>query len=269
VYPAHKEKQNKLKTTKMANNPSTRLLIPCFAIALLICFSFRVSIMAGPPFRTDDPDPVDYHHWEFYGASQIASDRDGVFGTAPHVEINYGIFHETQLHMIFPFSFNYPHTGASAYGPGDIELGLKYRFFNETSSAPQIGIFPLFEIPTGNSAKGLGAGNAQIFFPLWIQKSWGPWTMYGGGGYMVTIKEKQANSLFIGLEGQRDFSKKLTVGAEVFSNSFPSESSENEVAFIIGATVNFSDNHHCLFSAGRDLVARNNLFFYAAYQITK
>jgi hypothetical protein len=37
----------------------------------LICSLFMSSeAMAGPPYRTDDPEPVDYQHWEFYTFSQ-------------------------------------------------------------------------------------------------------------------------------------------------------------------------------------------------------
>ena len=239
-----------------------------FIAPLLVCFFSFIPIMAGPPFHTDDPEPVDYHHWEFYGASQITSDKDGVFGTAPHVEINFGNFHETQIHMIIPLSFNHPRTGNYAFGPGDIEIGLKYRFVKETSFVPQIGIFPLIEIPAGKAAKGLGAGTVQFFLPLWLQKSWGSWTTYGGGGYLVDITSYPENSWFIGWEGQHDISEILTIGAEVFSTLFPSKSSENEVGFNLGAIVNFSDNHHILFSAGRDIVGHNDVFLYAAYQLT-
>jgi hypothetical protein len=224
--------------------------------------------MAGPPFRTDDPEPVDYHHWEFYGASQITSDQDGVSGTAPHGEINFGIFRETQIHLIIPLSFARPRTGNGAYGPGDVELGLKYRFVNETPFIPQIGTFPLIEIPSGNAAKGLGAGFVQVFLPLWLQKSWGSWTTYGGGGYLVNITPNPANSVFLGWEGQHDISEFLTIGAEAFSTLFPSKSSENEAGFTIGAIVNFSDKHHVLLSAGRDIVGHRDLLVYAAYQYT-
>jgi hypothetical protein len=249
-------------------NPSNLSLTRYFTFAFLSCLSFPVFIMAGPPFRTDDPEPVDVHHGEFYGASQITSTLEGIYGTAPHAEINYGIFPETQIHVIVPLSFNYPRIGNSTYGPGDIELGLKYRFVNESSSMPQIGVFPLIEIPMGNSQKKLGAGNTQLFFPVWVQKSWGSWSTYGGGGYLVTIRKSPANSLFIGWEGQRDFSKSLTIGAEVFGTSIPYESSENEAGFNIGTMVNLNDNHHLLLSAGRDIVGFNDLFLYAAYQYT-
>jgi hypothetical protein len=253
-----------METNSVSNQSHGRYLI----FALLVCFSSTFPTMAGPPFHTDDPEPVDYHHWEFYGASQITRDQEGVSGTAPHVEINFGIFHETQIHMIIPLTFNHPRAGNPAYGLGDMEIGLKYRFVNETSFIPQIGIFPLIEIPTGNAETNLGHGNAQLFFPIWLQKSWGSWTTYGGGGYLFDMRPAPANSWSIGWEGQHDVSEILTLGAEVFSALFQSESSENEVGFNIGAIVNFNENHHVLFSAGRDIVGQNDLFLYAAYQYT-
>lgn len=38
----------------------------------------------------------------------------------------------------------------------------KYRFVEETKTRPQIGVFPMFELPTGNSARGLGNGGHSI-----------------------------------------------------------------------------------------------------------
>lgn len=246
-----------------------KLIFPVrfFIYAILVLYFFPYSIIAGPPFRTDDPEPVEYHHWEFYCASQITVTPNDFSGTLPEIEINYGIFPETQMHVIVPFSINHPFAGNSAYGQGDIELGLKYRFMKETSSTPQFGIFPLIELPAGNAEKGLGPGKTQVFFPLWFQKSWGKWTTYGGGGCLVTLMSDPANSWFIGWEGQHDFSEVFTAGAEVFSAIVPSESPENEVGFTIGVIVNLSDNHHFLFSAGRDIAGHNDLSLYAAYQL--
>lgn len=45
---------------------------------------------AGPPFVTDDPEPVEHDHWEIYLASQDQHDSNGWTGTAPHLEVNYG-----------------------------------------------------------------------------------------------------------------------------------------------------------------------------------
>ena len=45
------------------------------------------SVYAGPPYLTDDPEPVDYQHWEVYIGSQFSKDLDGWSGTAPHFEV--------------------------------------------------------------------------------------------------------------------------------------------------------------------------------------
>src|ERR1700722_16935603 len=59
-------------------------------------------VSAGPPFLTDDPQPVDLGHWEFYLASQWSLANHSGTGTAPHVEVNYGALPELQLHAIVP-----------------------------------------------------------------------------------------------------------------------------------------------------------------------
>lgn len=41
------------------------------------------ALFAGPPFRTDNPEPVDYQHWEFYTAIQYQNHRGGL-PAGPH-----------------------------------------------------------------------------------------------------------------------------------------------------------------------------------------
>jgi hypothetical protein len=112
---------------------------------------------------TDDPEPVEYQHWEIYLASQSAHDADGWSGTAPHLEVNYGAIANLQLHLIVPLSYARPTSGAHAYGLGDVEVGAKYRFIEETTWRPQLGVFPLVEMPTGDSDQELGGGHVQVF----------------------------------------------------------------------------------------------------------
>jgi hypothetical protein len=107
--------------------------------------------------------------------------------------------------------------GPSALGLGDIETGIKYRFVQETMRRPQIGTFVMFELPTGSYAKGLGVGKTWYKVPLWVQKSFGPWTTYGGGGEtLFNHVDGYRNFPFAGWLVQRDIGKKLTLGSEVF-----------------------------------------------------
>ncbi len=220
---------------------------------------------AGPPFITDDPETVEYRHWEFYVASTYAKEKDGQSGTAPHFEINYGVWPNVQLHMIAPFAYAKPDDGSTQYGFGDLELGVKVRFIQETDTIPMVGIFPLIEVPTGDNSRGLGNGQAQIFLPVWLQKSWGPWTTYGGGGYWRNPGNGNRDYWFFGWEGQRDLSKWLTVGGEVFYNTARTEDGTYALHFNVGAIINFTDEHHFIFSAGRDIHGDNLFSAYAAY----
>src|SRR5665213_173600 len=64
--------------------------------------------MAGPPFITDDPEPVDLGHWEVYGFSAGASGHGDTTGLGPSVEVNYGAAPGLQLHVIGGMAYDSP-----------------------------------------------------------------------------------------------------------------------------------------------------------------
>ena len=45
---------------------------------------------AGPPFRTDDPEPVELHHFEINVFSQGTQTNVGWSAILPALEANYG-----------------------------------------------------------------------------------------------------------------------------------------------------------------------------------
>ncbi len=52
---------------------------------VVLLLAEALSTWAGPPFFTDDPDVVEYRHWQFYLATQeVKHQKDGWSGTAPH-----------------------------------------------------------------------------------------------------------------------------------------------------------------------------------------
>ena len=120
-----------------------------------------------------------------------------------------------QLHIVAPLGYVRT-SGGTHYGYSDTEIGVKYRFVEETETMPQIGSFPLIEIPTGNENEQLGNGEIQVYFPLWIQKSWGKFTSYGGGGVWYNPGPNRKNWTFTGWEIQYDFSEFITLGSEIY-----------------------------------------------------
>jgi hypothetical protein len=224
--------------------------------------------MAGPPFTTDDPEPVEYRHWESYLASQHAKTSGDWSGTAPHVEVNYGVIPDVMVHVITPFVYDAPSQGAHHYGYGDTELGVKVRFIQETQSAPQVGVFPQLEIPTGDADRGLGTGRLQTFLPLWAQKSFGPWTMYGGGGYGINPGRGSRDWTFLGLVTQCQVRKDVMIGTEFFHHTATQEGGRADTAFNLGTVIDFGDQYHLLFSAGRSIDGPTEFQAYVAFQIT-
>lgn len=225
----------------------------------------------GPPFRTDDPEAVEYTHAEFYLFYQQTLAGDGRSGVLPGFEFNYGIHENVQLHLITPYAFNTPSGQSATHGYGDTELGIKWQFNEETETTPMVGIFPLVEIPTGNSDKGLGNGSSQIFLPVWLQKKWGSFQTYGGGGYWINNGTDNKNYWFVGWQAQYEFSEHLTLGGEIFHNSAPVIGEKSSTGFNIGGFYNLDEHNHLLFSAGKGLqnaAQTNRVSTYLAYQYT-
>lgn len=235
---------------------------------LAMCLLLAGSAQAGPPYSTDDPQPVDLQHWEAYVAATWNREGQGVGGDAPHAEVNYGAAPDLQLHMIVPLSYSRPPEGGSHYGVGDLEVGAKYRFVEETDGRPQVGIFPLVELPSGNASQGLGEGHVRAFLPIWLQKSIGKWTTYGGGGYWINPGEGNRNWWFAGWQAQVQLTPSFAPGAEIFTQSSQTLAGSAEARFNVGAILDFGEQHHLLVSAGRAFHGCGCSQAYLAYLLT-
>lgn len=229
---------------------------------------FEARAAAGPPYLTDDPEPVELHHWEFYLSLTGERDPDGSSGDFPHFEVNYGPLPELQLHVILPLSYARPSGGPTAWGFGDIEVGAKVRFVKETAGRPQVGTFPLLELPSGDVSRGLGAGEVRAFIPLWLQKSFGKWTTYGGGGYWINSGEGNRNWWFAGWQAQVQLTRSFAPGAELYYQSSAAEGAASQVRFNVGFVFDASEHHHILFSAGRAITGCDCSQGYLAYLLT-
>src|ERR1035441_8979449 len=79
--------------------PAARLTA---TLAVLIAIFATATAHAGPPFQTDDPDPVEYHHFEMYAFELSDSTGKNVGGTVlevPAYEVNYGAAPGLQPHL--------------------------------------------------------------------------------------------------------------------------------------------------------------------------
>jgi len=220
--------------------------------------------LAGPPFRTDDPIPVPYLHGELYLFSTGTVDATGTSGVGPAIEFNYGIFPDTQFHIVFPLAFDAPKGETSYAGYGDTEIGIKYRFVEQSQYIPDIGVFPLAEAPTGDDSKGLGNGKAQFYLPLWLQKDVGNWTVYGGAGYWINPGVGNRNWNFSGVLVQYNFSGSFFLGAELFHQTPSYVNGHTDTGLHIGGGIPVVKDTQILWScdAGNGLTAYKHFSYY-------
>lgn len=230
-------------------------------LIIILYFLCNQTSNAGPPFFTDDPQPVDLYHWEFYVSSINTLHPDVWSGTAPHIEVNYGLITNLQVHLLLPLNYNYTPHGTADFGYGNTEFGIKYCFIHETDNRPQIGIFPILEIPTIKNPE-FSNGKAQVFIPVWAQKSWSKLTTYGGLGYCINPGINNKNWIFTGWEIQVDISPGFMMGGELYYHTADANDSKSVTAFSIGGSVNFTQKFHLLFSAGHSLMNDNFLTSY-------
>lgn len=222
--------------------------------------------LAGPPFLTDDPVPVDYRHNEFYvfGTLDHADGASAI--TGPAIEYNRGIAPNTQFHIVLPYAWNVPAEGATATGLGDIELGIKYRFVNADDGSWQVGTFPMIELATGSARRGLGNGRTWYRLPLWVQKTAGSWTFDGGGGWIVNPAPGMYNASFGGALAQYTFDPRWTLGVELFRQNALAADQPGYTVLNAGGYLNFSKNFSLLFSAGGSVAgARHTVAYLGLY----
>ncbi len=99
----------------------------CIVLGVCSLAALGAGAWAGPPYLTDDPEPVAMHHWEAYTFHTRDRTRSTNTVSGPSVEVNNGVAPNTQLHLIVPDAY-FAGGGTSARGLGDIEVGIKYRF---------------------------------------------------------------------------------------------------------------------------------------------
>ena len=245
-----------------SNKP--RLLLP------LICatgLSMATSALAGPPYATDDPEPTDWHHTETYvfRSTQWSGDgRSGAYG----LDINYGAFRNVQLTAVLPVAYEKPSSGAFRSGLGNIELAAKFKVHDQTNGGWDVALFPKLSIPTRT---GFDENHFSLILPVWVQKDYGKWSVFGGGGCVLNRGDGSHDYCLGGLALSRQVTDKLRLGAEVFAQGSEARGEKATRAANIGLVYDLNDHYHLLLSAGPQKTLgerRSGTNLYVALQTT-
>lgn len=234
-------------------------------LASLLCLH---NAEASPPFITDSPEPTDYQEIEFYLFGTMDKGSDGTSFQLPAFEADWGFAPDWQFHAVIPVNVSQPQDGSAAAGQGDIETAVSYRFLSETKYRPQIAIAPAIEWAVGDADKGLGNGQTWFKVPLWMQKSWGSWTTYGGGGYVINSADDMRNYPFAGWVVQHDLNDRLSLAGELFMQSADSADSKSYALVNIGGSYKLNKHFDILASVGHSIAGEEHLVGYFGVHYT-
>jgi hypothetical protein len=131
--------------------------------------------------------------------------------------------------------------------------GVKYSFIQEDDNGwqPQVGIFPQIFIPVGSASRSTPTTG---LLPIWIQKSFGTWTTFGGSGYTNNPGAGNRNFIIYGWALQHQITDNLALGGEVFGQTRDSASDRASTAVGMAALYDFNDTWHLIGSVNTGIV---------------
>ena len=203
--------------------------------------------LAGPPFLTDDPEPVDNGHWEIYGPLIEVEGHGFDYAGEAGVELNYGAAPGLQLSANLPVAFAHD-AGRTRAGTGNLSLSVKCRFLHDEAAGLTAAFYPEVTLPTARH--GLGNDKLTGFLPLWVQKDSGPWSVFGGGGLALNPGRGNRNYWSGGIAITREVSTRLQLGIEAARQGADTVGGQSSTSLGIGATYRLRGPFRLLASGG-------------------
>jgi hypothetical protein len=207
---------------------------------------------AGPPYVTDDPEPTETGQFENYLYVQGTRAEGAFDAPGAGIEFNYGAFADTQLSWSVPLNPN-PGPGGMGIVWAPFGGGIKYRFLEEDENGwlPQASVFPQIFIPVGAASHSTPVTE---LLPIWLQKSFGEWTTFGGGGFVNNPGAGNRDYEIYGWALQRQVTNNLALGGELFGQTRSSEGIAASTAAGVAALYDFSDEWHLVGSVNTGTV---------------
>jgi hypothetical protein len=211
------------------------------ACGVVLAALIAAPAIAGPPFVSDDPEPTDRGHWEIYnfvGGTHVDGDTAGAGG----IDLNYGAAKDLQLTAVIPLAYD-----DRASGLGDIELAAKYKFLHQDKDGIDLALFP--RVFVASASRRFESGHTRLFLPLWGQRDFGKWSVFGGGGYEFNPGAGLKNDWQGGLGVTRQLSDRLTLGAEIYAQTADADDAKPFTGANLGLLLKLNE-HWSLLAAG-------------------
>lgn len=218
---------------------------------LFFCMAMTAGpALAGPPYVTDDPQPTDDGHYEIYLFENGTAARDGAGGEAG-IDFNYGAAPDLQLTAVLPLGYSAPAAGPGAVNLGTIELAAKYKFLHQDDFGLDASFFPRVFLPAGSPL--VGERHAALLLPLWLEKDWEPWSLFGGGGCQIDRGGASQDFCLFGAALTRQVLPDLQIGGELYHQTANTRGGRNATGMGAGVVYDLDEHYHLIASFGPGL----------------
>ena len=228
--------------------------------ACLLALATACPARAGPPYVTDDPEPTRTGGWENY-VFVSGTDTPGASAGQAGIELNYGAAANLQLSLTLPA--DYIAARGLRAGAGDFDAGIKYRLLHPPAGSwlPDAALFPALTVPT--DARGFSTGHAAAFVPLWLEKDFGRWSLFGGGGYDLNPGAGQKDYGLAGCALTRSFGDRLSLGLEAYHQTPATAGGSGATNIGLGTIYQVSRHWALMASGGPGLQSRSSAFYFS------
>lgn len=171
---------------------------------------------------------------------------------APLIDINYGVTDLDQIKFEIPVFISDPADGGTEGGFGNMVVGYKFRFLDESAAPLSISLYPQVELPTG--ARRLGANRKPAYLlPLQAGRHLldDRLFVYGEIGFGAAPGKGSDDGWFYGVAAEYELVDGLTVLGEI-NGSVPTHGvSESDVLFNVGFKWAIHENVSFMAAMGR------------------
>jgi hypothetical protein len=202
-----------------------------FLLILFLLCAMPTHARAQQPFATDDADVTAKGklHFEFsneYDLLQRSLFPSRAQNTAD-AELDYGLLKGVEVGVESPLITITDARGPAAFGVGDTNLSVKYKFHKEREGSrwPALAASLNVELPTGDPARQLGSGLTDVWLYGVAQKSLSDRTklrvnaglLFAGNTTTGVIGIKTRGRVYTGAGSVVcQFTRRLDLGAEIF-----------------------------------------------------
>jgi len=236
-----------------------------FLAALLLCASAPAFAQGGPPYYTNDPGTPGDLNWEInIGYMPFLYSNQSVSHT-PDVDINFGVGERIQLTYENAWLRVHNPSSATAYGLGQSNPGVKWRFYDAGESGLSVSVFPQLFVNNPNDAvhRGITPQSDTFLLPFEFTKKVGPVDVDYELGYQFV--HKGPDGWLTGLVIGHDFTPKLEGDMELYAQG-TFHPTENQPTIDFGARYKIRPSLILLLMAGRSLEpTRSNQSYFLGY----